>query len=183
MREIITPIYSSPPPPTGLSSIFPSLFSPPSHVNLLDVLKQSGFTSKMGLWRHPCSPLVVRPVPLAPTEHTIGPSNVVLYTPTTTNTSEELPEPNSFVTFALDSSPDVPSFITESGDSFLSSSVPGLQNVNVKGGGKKDPRILNGDCWSEFRVGYIGDTVKKLTAKANNKYSNRISSGEISLKE
>jgi hypothetical protein len=98
-----------------------------------------------------------------------------LYSPPSTPTLEQeqqqqqLPEPDASVAFSLESNPNVPSFITESGDSFLSSSVPGLQNVNVKGGGKKDPRILNGDCWSEFRVGYIGDTIKKVRTdeKAN----------------
>jgi len=49
------------------------------------------------------------------------------------------------------SSPTPPPFLTSHDDSYLSSSVPDLQNVNVRGGGKKDNRTLNGDCWSEFR--------------------------------
>jgi len=166
IREIITPYLPNKPQPSLLSTYLPSIVKSylsgdeTDHPNLIDILRSCGFTSKMGLWRHPASTLVVRPVPLAPTEHTLGPSNCVFYSPKLNAPLPTTPETHP-VTFTSSPSPNPPLFISDHSPlSYLTSSVPDLQNVNVSGGGKKDPRILNGDCWSEFRVGYVGDSIR-----------------------
>ena len=66
-------------------------------------------------------------------------------------------------------------------DDLLSSSVPTLQNRSVLVPGREDERVLKGDCWSEFRDGYVRSGVRR--AFGGGGATVRVEKGEISLKE
>ena len=67
-------------------------------------------------------------------------------------------------------------------DDLLSSSVPDLQNRSVLRPGGTDERVLLGDCWSEFRDGYVKSGVRRVLGGRSEREV-RVERGEISMRE
>ncbi|GMH72270.1 hypothetical protein TrST_g2233 [Triparma strigata] len=180
LKEIVLPYSPLPSSPLPSSPLYTFLktFSPShrlltsSHTSTrstFSTLKSHCTYTSHGLYTLPSPPLTIRPLPQSSLDYfSTLPITLTFHTstppsyPKISSTSYLLPPLIPSLEIRYDTS-SKPSLIFNTGISdLLASSVPDLQNRGTTEIGKRDERILKGDCWSEFRQGYVKDGMRKL---------------------